>query len=271
MAFKFVTRCALTLLFLSALPLRAAAQDASTGGVSTEDREAINALSKYIGGSASQALAVDQHLQSMGFTSAVQPPSWASFPTIRKLTYAYQAAEAHSPGGGAAFLAKMSSALAQKYDAAAHESAFFPFLRMDDLTKLGFKPLSAQTPAADIGPAERRAIVTLAMYLRDGNQMSLLHVLELHFDLNAEAAFDTIVRARSDLDALLIAASRLQETRLNEAISDLVETVETWYPAARSEEAFRPYSRLSNRPSFPDAPGDTKRPPSSACEAALLP
>ena len=228
---------ALALLLWSGLIVTAVGQQEIPG-------EALDALAQY---QVLSAVELDARLTDLGYTPSGDLELWRGYPPVRKLESAFLAAEESASGGGQAFLALLSRALAQEYEGVRHEPALASYLSGDAPQAVAFasrEPVPAQATVVD--DRARKAIMTLAWYAGDSPSFGGTEgVLLWHFRIAEDRAYEILRTSATATEALNRAYAEVTDSLSTEVasqrLSTLIRDVESVYSAARDEEAFAPF------------------------------
>lgn len=206
---------------------------------SDADKAILSVVTKY---TSSIADRTDVFLNEIGYN----PPTylkneWKSYPAIRKLSMAYEAAEVVEPGiGGKKLIQKLKYKLSRKYEGIRYE----PILKnLKSYTgKITFKhPTKYGNIKLDNGI--KRQLLTLSKYTERGALGGSRGVLLFKFGLHDIDVFDILAKSDNPYTALErgLSKSKIPPTH-QERLKNIIRDLQTKYEGARYEVEFKKYN-----------------------------
>jgi hypothetical protein len=238
-----------------------------TSSISEPEGKALIGLSRIL--AAAPASTSANVLRDVGYNPTNVPPGWANYPMVRKIETVYLAAEQARPKQGSYALALMARSLAQQYNSVNYDPILKAYLDLSVPPEaLTFVSLT-QYEKPD--PTIQRAILAISRYAERGRLGGPAGILQFHFNLPPEAAYDILRSSASNEEAISRGLARISPERrqayLERLISRLDDSFPDTAPFERDLDPFRPHKRgHTSGPIITDehtSPPDNSRPSGS--------
>lgn len=212
---------------------------------------------------------LDAKLEHVDFPMASVPDGWHGYPVVRKLEFAYLAAEKAKVGGGTQMLAALAQSLRKDYDSANYEMALKPLFNLPPVKTIKFRMTDLPPPAKfSLEPPKQRAIAAISKYTEGGAIGGPQVVLEHYFDLPPQTSYDILRRSNTSAEAITLGLSYVPERERMPRMQRIVARIDRAY-APKDEVALDPFrlkeirlAEMSSSPHFAQAPGPSEPPPS---------
>ncbi|MGZ5508402.1 MAG: hypothetical protein ACXWKH_18675, partial [Limisphaerales bacterium] len=165
-------------------------------------------------------------LKQAGYRPRVAADEWRSYPALRKLEFAYRAAEKAQTGKGKEVLAFVAAQLSERYDALSSEILLKPLLAVTpDVTTLQFARGPPTEDWPPLPPEAREQVRKLAEYSNRSIVGGTFDILIRDLKLDADQAHDIIVNSKSHTEALERGFASLSPEKRNAAMSELATKI----------------------------------------------
>ncbi|MDX2070252.1 MAG: hypothetical protein SFV55_17625 [Haliscomenobacter sp.] len=237
--------------------------------------ETINAVAKYAQAGGDRTI---QLLQSYGYSPPVQLQNeWVRYPSVRKITMAYQAAEAASPGNGEKLLAMLSKDMAQKYQGILSEKPLAKFFGniSTEISKITFKTALASSNV-NLADDIKKSIMAISKYTESGALGGTRGILKFHFEIHDDNLFDILNKSKTHTEALEKGISLAKSPPPpQERLKNVTQQLYKCYEGARTDKALNsiaenPYKNQTRslNPNTPKIPNPQPPGPSSVDAAS---
>jgi hypothetical protein len=230
---------ATSLILISLLTCVLAVNSASTQNAETPAAQAnaLNTLSEYLVGNYDTA---GKLLKKYNY---VPPPaiasSWRGFPAVRKLEYAYLAAETATPrSGGDKLLALLSQKLVEQYESVRSDNVLGNYVKAEPVIEPpAFKNPSPLPQRINLDARVNAALDALADYYVRGPLGSPQRVLRKYFNLSDSDAFQVLSQSNTDSEAFKRAMDRVPREQRLSTLEKLTNDLKAHYQGLAYEAA----------------------------------
>lgn len=189
---------------------------------------------------------LDATLERLGFSSGSAPAEWDTFPVVRRLEFAYAAAEKASRGGGTQLLILLAQDLKGRYDSVGYEPSLKALLIRTVKPPLSFQETDLPPPSALILPGSARAVIAaISRYHEYGPMGGVQGILEHSFDLPSPTAYEILRKAGTPEEALAIGLASVPERERDHALQKVVARLDQTDEVARAEVNLDEYRRYT--------------------------
>ncbi|MBK8097167.1 MAG: hypothetical protein IPK26_08670 [Planctomycetes bacterium] len=198
-----------------------------------QEKKVIEQLAKYGAVGDSHEVLTDV-LAKLGDFSPPDRDAWQQMPAVRKIHEAFLAAERVEPKSGGRFLALLSRALAQQYDAARHDPLLRDLGPVEPVVRFSFQ--GADVPIDRIEPRHRQVILRLGEYVAADPVGDVTGILLRQFRLSTDEAYSILVTSRNRSDALLRGLAKAPHALHTPMLEAAVEALRKYSYAANHDD-----------------------------------
>lgn len=181
-------------------------------------------------------------LHEIGYSPPVPEVEWRSYPAVRKLEFAYRAAEKSKAGKGKDVLAFVAVRLGEQFDALSEELHLKEFVgATPDPKSFNFARGPPQSDWPALPRQLRKQVTTLARYASRSFVGSTYDVLLRDLNLTESQAYDVTVSSNSHEEALKRGFASLSDSNRQAAMRSLAEKIAGHTDAIYEEKILADY------------------------------